>query len=309
MINQHVQVKRYYKFCIRFNFNDIHPSPSQLALYIEYLSENLKSYQSVRNYLSAVSFIHRELGLECESMRSHQVTTMLKAVDHTLRSTVVQRQPVSIHLLAKLVQLCDQLGHWGLIVKCAILFCFFGFLRQSNVAPRSANLFDPTRHTLRADVHTSLHGLALQLKWTKTQQGSHHPIVIPLPLIQGSPLCPTRAYKHMCTVFPASGTSTPLLIYRPKGGSNQVVTTRMLAKQFLQFTKRLQLPPATFSLHSLRKGGATYCHSLGIPIDQIKSHGTWASDAVWTYLNPDLAHKSVISNTMSQAVKTTTLDM
>jgi hypothetical protein len=230
---------------------------------------------------------------------------MLRAIDHTLRSPILVKLPVSIPLLHQLVQLCNQLGTWGLVFKCAILFCFFGFLRQSNVAPRSPQLFDVTRDTLRSDVSTSTQGLIIRLKWTKTYQGAHHPILIPLPRIRGSQLCPTLAFQHMCTALPSTAHNTPLLIYHSKGPQYTIVTTRMLAKQFNQLIHRLNLPPSTYTLHSLRKGGATLCHSLGVPLDLIKSHGTWSSNTVWTYLNPSSSQKSVIANAMSQAVSAT----
>ena len=301
-MNHQVQMKRYYRFCRLFNFPDVHPSPAQLTLYLEYLCRYLRSAQSIKNYLSAVGFIHRELGLECVALHSHQVHNMLRAIDNTLRAPIVPRQPITIPILLKLVQLCQRLGTWGLVFKCAILFCFFGFLRQSNIAPRSPHLFDPSRDTLRADVKYSQHGLTVRLKWTKTRQGSQQPIFIPLPRIPGSPLCPTQAFRQMSTCFPSTSANTPLLIYRSPGQPVITVTSRMLSNQLRQLIHQLQLPQSTFTLHSLRKGGATYCHTIGVPLELIKSHGTWASDAVWSYLNPTLADKSIVSTTMSKAV-------
>jgi hypothetical protein len=303
-INQHVQIKRYYTFCRRFNLLDINPSPSQLTLYIEYLSLNLRSAQSVRNYVSAVSLIHRQLGLDFSGMQTYPVTNMLRAVDRTLRSPILPKLPVTIPLLYKLISACQKLGTWGLVFKCAILFCFFVFLRQSNVAPRSLHLWDSTRDTLRSDVQATTHGLLLRLKWSKTHQGAHSPLYIPLPDIRGSPLCPTRAFQHMCRCFPTTTPTTPLLIYGSPGTSTAVVTSRMLADQLRILIIQLRLPPSRYTLHSLRQGGATFCHSLGIPVEQIKAHGTWKSDTVWTYINPTHSDRSIIPATMSQAIQT-----
>ena len=147
-------------FCNRFHLVDINPSPAQLTLYIEYLSQNLRSAQSVRNYLSAINFIHKYLGLKCPSLQAYQVTTMLRAVNHTLRSPILPKLPITVPILYKLIDCCKQLGTWGLVLQCALLFCFFGFLRQSNVAPRSAQLFDPTRDTLRSDLQASCRVIA-----------------------------------------------------------------------------------------------------------------------------------------------------
>jgi hypothetical protein len=236
-------------------------------------------------------------------MQSHQVITMLRAVDHTLRSPIMPRVPVSLPILYSLVQLCQQLGTWGIVLKCAILFCFFGFLRQSNVAPRSLVSFDPTRDTLRTDVVVKHNGLLLNLKWTKTLQGAHRPITIHLPRIQGSVLCPTQAFVQMVSTQPAATVTTPLLMYQ-----SRVVTTRLLAREFQRLIRLLGLPPSTYTLHSLRKGGATLCHSLGLPLDQIKAHGTWSSDAVYTYLHPSHGQPSVVATAMTQAVLTSDIN-
>jgi hypothetical protein len=225
---------------------------------------------------------------------------MIRAIEHTLRSPIIQKQPITIPILVNLVNLCNQLGTWGRIMKCAILFCFFGFLRQSNVAPRSPQLHDISRDTLRADVHTTRQGLVIRLKWTKTHQRAHAPVFIRLPRIPGSILCPTQAYQHMCIAIPTQSSTSPLLFYIDSHQSVTVVTTRMLANQFQQLIRQLKLPPGTFTLHSLRKGGATLCHTMGLPIDQIKAHGTWTSDAVWSYIEPNTA---AISSAMARAIR------
>ena len=154
-------------------------------------------------------------------------------------------------------------------------------------------------------MQSSRHGLLLKLKWSKTHQGAHPDIHIPLPVIPGSRLCPTRAFQRMCAVFPTTTPSMPLLVYGDVGCPATMVTTRVLAKQLRRLICRLRLPPSQYTLHSLRQGGATYCHSLGIPVEQIKSHGTWASDTVWTYINPTHTHRSVIPTAMAKAIQST----
>ena len=107
----------------------------------------------------------------------------------------------------------------------------------------------------------------------------------------------------MCAVFPTTSPTMPLLVHGALGQPPTLVTTRMLAKLLRRLICQLRLPPSQYTLHSLRQGGATYCHSLGIPVEQIKSHGTWASDTVWTYINPTHTHRSVIPTAMSKAIQ------
>jgi hypothetical protein len=80
-----------------------------------------------------------------------------------------------------------------------------------------------------------------------------------------------------------------------------VVTTRLLARQFKTLITQLRLNPKTYTLHSLRKGGASLAHSMGIPLDQIKAHGTWSSGAVWTYLKQTSSQQSSVTQAMAKA--------
>jgi hypothetical protein len=145
-------------------------------------------------------------------------------------------------------------------------------------------------------------GLQVSLKWTKSIQGAHPPIHIPLPRIHHSPLCPVRAYHSMVRACPTVHPRMPLLVIYDVNGNYTPVSTHMLATNFHQVIHKLHLPPLKYSLHSLRKGGITLAHAAGISMDQIKSHGTWSSNTVWTYVKPSTVQKSAISQALAQAV-------
>ena len=38
------------------------------------------------------------------------------------------------------------------------------------------------------------------------------------------------------------------------------------------------------TFHAFRRGGASLLYANGVPIQDIKIHGTWASDAIDTYI-------------------------
>ena len=42
---------------------------------------------------------------------------------------------------------------------------------------------------------------------------------------------------------------------------------------------------ATF--HSFRRSGGTFAVNANVPMQTIKSHGTWTSNAVWRYITQD----------------------
>jgi hypothetical protein len=157
--NQQTQIKSFVQFCLQYGLSDLHPSVDTLTLYIEYLARRFKSPKSVHNYVSAVVLMHKQLGYDCPAAQSFPVQLMLKAIDKSMRHIPSVKMPVSVTLLQQLCQLCSTMGIWGIVLKFAMLLSFYGFFRQSNLAPRLAPQFDPTCHTTRADVRQSTTGL------------------------------------------------------------------------------------------------------------------------------------------------------
>ena len=52
----------------------------------------------------------------------------------------------------------------------------------------------------------------------------------------------------------------------------------------LKINNNLGLSQNFFTFHSFRRPGATLAYTAHVSIQQIKNHGSWASDCVWTYI-------------------------
>lgn len=52
----------------------------------------------------------------------------------------------------------------------------------------------------------------------------------------------------------------------------------------LQQYPDLQINPKAYGMHSLRRGGVMAAWQAGVPVDKIKAHGRWKSDAVRAYM-------------------------
>ena len=106
----------------------------------------------MRNNVSRVHFLHRQLGLTPEAFNSFHVMSLLRAVDVTMRTPPLRQLPIFPHLLTQLCQLSGSLGSLGPAIKVCLTFGFLGMLRQSILAPPSVTTFDPTRHLCKGDV-------------------------------------------------------------------------------------------------------------------------------------------------------------
>ena len=68
------------------------------------------------------------------------------------------------------------------------------------------------------------------------------------------------------------------------------------------FLYQLSLDASQYAGHSFRRGGASFAHQAGLPVDRIKLLGDWKSDAVLLYLAVPF-HMRFISNlTISQDI-------
>ena len=66
----------------------------------------------------------------------------------------------------------------------------------------------------------------------------------------------------------------------------------------------MDLNAADFGFHTFRRSGASLGFSLRIPVQYIKAHGTWASDAVFNYLDPAF-YPTVLTETIATFLGTT----
>lgn len=64
--------------------------------------------------------------------------------------------------------------------------------------------------------------------------------------------------------------------------------SQLLYRDVLQFIQKLVtfigLDPHDAGLHSLRRAGASYLNSIGVPLPDIKIIGNWKSNAVFEYI-------------------------
>jgi hypothetical protein len=62
-----------------------------------------------------------------------------------------------------------------------------------------------------------------------------------------------------------------------------------MADTFKAMIEAVHLDPSMYSLHSLRRGGATAAYIAGMDMLHVKRHGNWASSAFWGYITAPLA--------------------
>ena len=83
----------------------------------------------------------------------------------------------------------------------------------------------------------------------------------------------------------------------------QMGNTR-LRKFWAKVLKALHLTHHGFTFHSLCRSGATLAFNLNVPMQDIQSHGTWTSEAVWAYITQDHNAADTVAHSFRSLLKT-----
>ena len=92
--------------------------------------------------------------------------------------------------------------------------------------------------------------------------------MLPMPTLTGHPANPVAGYRQLLVASLTSSPNQPVLTIT-NGGPTTQVTLCMLARAFSIMIKALGFNPGLYSLHSLRREGATSAYRAGVDIRRL----------------------------------------
>ncbi|XP_053383790.1 uncharacterized protein LOC128549996 [Mercenaria mercenaria] len=296
--NLNTQWESFLLFCTYFKFCPLPADTETLQLYAQFLSRSFKSVESIKNYISGVKIMHLLLGAKIEHINNFLLNLSLKGMSKTKLHMVRQAHPMTTNLLLKIYRVLDLSSPDDNTFWCLFLFAFFLLARKSNLVPTTKKELLNPKFLLSKDVRVTSTGLLITMKWTKTIQKGERLLVVPLTCINGSPLCPVKAYHRMIGYIPRS-MSCPLFILN----SGKPVFYNTYLKKLRSVIEMIGLDPSHFSTHSFRRGMATLAFQLNLPADIIQLLGDWKSDAYKKYLYFSLTDKLRLSKYISDKIQ------
>jgi len=190
-------------------------------------------------------------------------------------------------------------------VWAATLVAFFGMLRKDNVTVNKADAFNTHIHLRRCDVffQQTEEGevMWLNLRHSKTNQfgeRSHRLAIYPT----GGSLCPVAAVRHLFETVPGEGGAHAFAF--TSRGKVQPLTHTVFVRHLKGLLHSAGCDPASYSGHSLRRGGATLAFRLGMSMEQIMEHGDWRSLAVMVYNEVCAADRQRLPRRLAAACST-----
>uniref|UniRef100_A0A1I8JHY2 methionine synthase n=1 Tax=Macrostomum lignano TaxID=282301 RepID=A0A1I8JHY2_9PLAT len=277
------QLRSWEAFCVSAGRPSSPADGDLLCRYIAHLvSTRLRSFSSLRSYIHAVSFLHQATGAP-DPAKDFTVQLALRGAKRHLGLRCKQAKPLTIeHLKSIHQQLPRSISSADLRAAfwAALLVGWWGMLRLGDFLSTRGS-----RSVSRACLSASPGCWKLTLPKSKTNQFGSTPHVVLLPPVQESPLCPVRALLSHLHLSPASDPRAPFFGYGHGG--------ELSASQFISCLRACLaacgLPAAGFSGHSIRRGGASFCHQIGLSESDVRALGGWRSDAVLRYFSASSA--------------------
>ena len=183
-------------------------------------------------------------------------------------------------------------GFWA-----AMLIGFYSFFRKSNLVPKSAKDYDPSK-TVTRGYYRSLVGFSdlcavVQDHPVQTMQVPHTgcPPSLESPLVSGE--------RHL-SLFPAPPSSPAFLHFRADHATP--ITHSVFTAKLRKSLSLAGLQASNYSGHSFRRGGATYTFRCGAPIELISLQGDWSSDAVLLYIAQPLERRLSVAHLIAKNI-------
>lgn len=181
----------------------------------------------------------------------------------------------------------------------AIIMSFRTLLRKSNLVQSTYK--ESQAVVKRSDICYNESGIILKVRRTKTLQNKEYVLEIPVCQLDSEVFCVvSMLHTHLARTRHIQ--DGPLYWVIDK--KNQ--WKPLLYRDLLSFLKRsvqsIGLNPDEVGLHSLRRSGAAYMHTLGISLIDIMNAGDWKSLAALAYLISPLSRKNQIEASVAESL-------
>lgn len=286
------QWKFYFAFCEDYGVEPPLPaSRDTILMYIAHMASKL-TYVSLVNYLSALWSLHKLCDYPYIDPTSFRVRQTLLGVKRTLGAWSTQARPLEVGELVRMYNSLDHDSTEDQAFWLAILLCFRGLLRKSNVVEQGLAV-------VYQDVSYHPWGVGFSVRRTKTIRFGERVLFIPFTPVLGSCFCIVTYLQRFLGYMGYLPPSTQLISYY-KGGSLLRGTYSWFRRRLSAMCSLLQIEHATS--HSLRRGGSVAMYEAGFPLEDIRQMGDWKSMAVLVYLSRSLPSRISLDKEITKRV-------
>lgn len=272
--NRRKQAQEYIRFAVIYRVPYLAPDLTQACMFAQALVNNHAAPTTIKNYISGARSWIQEHGGDNSAFHAPQFTRLLKGFVKNSTHVPEQAPPLLPCHIKDVCYFIDSCPSTSLCVKPAILIAYSCFLRASNVcAPTMNDWLGP--HTLLAkDIALQQGTLTITIRSTKTRSKAN-PIAFEIQEGSDPLVCPLLAWaRYQRLVRPSPW--APAFVH---ADGFPLTSKQLVAIMRLALRHRTDLDPRRVTMHSLRRGATHASVEKGVPLDTIKTRGTWASES------------------------------
>ena len=106
--------------------------------------------------------------------------------------------------------------------------------------------------------------------------------IIHIPKLSCDIICPVNATKRLIREFNLHVNDLLFMYYVQ--GQKQILTTFKVRNVLAKAIKNMGLHRKDYGFQCFRRSGANLALEMRVPLEHIKMHGHWKSEAIWSYL-------------------------
>ena len=307
------ECRTFRTFCRFAGITHMPVAGSQLVLYATWLAATgrVTSADSMKQYLSAVSSLHKWFALTCPTPTQYGplqnvIQGFRRVAQRRVKKSLPVTPPILINLLNSISPTPASWIHSATLLsfRTFTLILYLSMLRSANLVPGSRSKIDWLEILTWDKIHRVPGGLVISVLKSKTIQFGERVQQVPLATGASRHLCPAAALDQLAQMYgvESCGTNTPVFRLPTDAGG----WTPMIKGDFLPFFKArlasMGLDPAGYTLHGFRHGSIQECllSETNLGLCQITSDH--ASSAILTYAEVPPARRLAISSKISASL-------
>ena len=283
--NLRTQLTAYQRFCDTYQLQYFPADNTQICRFGQHLARTFKSPEAVGNYQSAVRTFMALLGLTIPNPHEKEMQMFNQGLKRIMDYDVKQAAPITPEILLRMSRVVDFTNLTDMVAWVAALIGFTMFLRKSNLVPDTMTDFNPAMQFRRRDLNVTgpQSVMMAEITWAKNIQFKQKTLRLPILPAQNKTICPVMWIYYMVHKIPALPDDPAFTIWEE--GQKKALSANQLISRMRNWLKLIKEDEEAYSLHSLRRGGATFAYQCNIEAEMIKRLGNWASDAYKRYID------------------------
>ena len=271
-----------------FGVCTIPASALHIRQFVAWLSLRGLSPNSIATYVAGVGYHHKLMGY-LDPTKDFVVSKLLTGCRRD-RHAPDSRQPITVPVLRLILQAVPRVcssQYEAVLFRSVFLCAFFGFMRVGEFTVTSKDTVQDSTLKIsdvqfcRPGVDSLSEHVLISFRVSKTNQAGPPQVIRLVPSLEEF-MCPVQGLREFLRVRPTG--LGPLFCH-----FDSLPLTRFQFRAVLQRALTFSnLQHGHFTAHSFRIGAATVAHSLGVSQTDIRLMGRWRSDAVLSYIRPDV---------------------